>query len=163
MKLTIFSVSMADYGMYKCVAKNPRGETDGTIRLYGKFKNKKFICARAACVCMYIYNMMMKCVARRAAIIIHMHVSTLGVSRTFVCIHVCMNDGCFVDKSTAISMRSEARARLHKSRRALSQSSKLLLVRQGKLMAPLDAEKIHTLRFERGWLFCSSMHIFMML
>lgn len=29
---------MADYGMYKCVAKNPRGETDGTIRLYGKFK-----------------------------------------------------------------------------------------------------------------------------
>lgn len=37
MKLTIFSVSMADYGMYKCVAKNPRGETDGTIRLYGKY------------------------------------------------------------------------------------------------------------------------------
>lgn len=37
MKLTIFSVSLADYGMYKCVAKNPRGETDGTIRLYGKF------------------------------------------------------------------------------------------------------------------------------
>lgn len=76
MKLTIFSVSMADYGMYKvslkiqqhdcdklpsiffsieietvleinfpisifplsnqCVAKNPRGETDGTIRLYGE-------------------------------------------------------------------------------------------------------------------------------
>lgn len=54
MKLTIFSVSMADYGMYKCVAKNPRGETDGTIRLYGKFKNKKFICARAACVCIYL-------------------------------------------------------------------------------------------------------------
>lgn len=40
MKLTIFSVSMADYGMYKCVAKNPRGETDGTIRLYGKFRTK---------------------------------------------------------------------------------------------------------------------------
>lgn len=38
MKLTIFNVSMVDYGTYKCVAKNPRGETDGTIRLYGKFK-----------------------------------------------------------------------------------------------------------------------------
>lgn len=25
-----------DYGSYKCVAKNPRGETDGTIRLYSK-------------------------------------------------------------------------------------------------------------------------------
>lgn len=36
MKLTIFSVTMADYGMYKCVAKNPRGETDGTIRVYGE-------------------------------------------------------------------------------------------------------------------------------
>lgn len=30
---------MDDDGMYKCVAKNPRGETDGTIRLYGKFKS----------------------------------------------------------------------------------------------------------------------------
>lgn len=37
MKLTIFSVSMDDYGVYKCVAKNPRGETDGTIRLYGEW------------------------------------------------------------------------------------------------------------------------------
>lgn len=25
-----------DYGNYKCVAKNPRGETDGTIGLYSK-------------------------------------------------------------------------------------------------------------------------------
>jgi len=25
-----------DYGSYKCIAKNPRGETDGTIRLYSK-------------------------------------------------------------------------------------------------------------------------------
>lgn len=43
MKLTIFSVTQADYGMYKCVAKNPRGETDGTIRVYGKW---------VLCVCM---------------------------------------------------------------------------------------------------------------
>ncbi|KAI5707341.1 hypothetical protein M8J77_000462 [Diaphorina citri] len=34
MKLTIFSVTEKDFGTYKCVAKNPRGETDGTIRLY---------------------------------------------------------------------------------------------------------------------------------
>lgn len=27
-----------DYGSYKCVAKNPRGETDGTIRLYSKYR-----------------------------------------------------------------------------------------------------------------------------
>ena len=36
MKLTIFNVSEEDLGKYKCIAKNPRGETDGTIRLYGK-------------------------------------------------------------------------------------------------------------------------------
>ncbi|XP_055296835.1 lachesin-like [Sitodiplosis mosellana] len=34
MRLTISNVHKNDYGMYKCVAKNPRGETDGTIRLY---------------------------------------------------------------------------------------------------------------------------------
>uniref|UniRef100_A0A1A9V9M6 Ig-like domain-containing protein n=1 Tax=Glossina austeni TaxID=7395 RepID=A0A1A9V9M6_GLOAU len=34
MKLTIINVSSSDDGIYKCVAKNPRGETDGIIRLY---------------------------------------------------------------------------------------------------------------------------------
>ncbi|BFF93702.1 neurotrimin [Drosophila madeirensis] len=34
MKLTIINVSSGDDGIYKCVAKNPRGETDGIIRLY---------------------------------------------------------------------------------------------------------------------------------
>ncbi|KAL5280261.1 hypothetical protein ACFFRR_004309 [Megaselia abdita] len=34
MKLTIMHVTSADDGMYKCVAKNPRGDTDGTIRVY---------------------------------------------------------------------------------------------------------------------------------
>jgi hypothetical protein len=36
MKLTINNIQQSDYGTYKCVAKNPRGETDGTIRLYSK-------------------------------------------------------------------------------------------------------------------------------
>ncbi|KAF7989828.1 hypothetical protein HCN44_008502 [Aphidius gifuensis] len=34
MTLTIFELEPQDYGSYKCVAKNPRGETDGIIRLY---------------------------------------------------------------------------------------------------------------------------------
>ncbi|XP_049817079.1 neurotrimin isoform X2 [Aethina tumida] len=34
MRLTINNIHQNDYGTYKCVAKNPRGETDGTIRLY---------------------------------------------------------------------------------------------------------------------------------
>lgn len=36
MRLTILDVQRSDYGTFKCVAKNPRGETDGTIRLYCK-------------------------------------------------------------------------------------------------------------------------------
>lgn len=34
---------MDDYATYKCVAKNPRGETDGSIRVYSKFKHFHFI------------------------------------------------------------------------------------------------------------------------
>lgn len=37
MKLTIIDVGPLDMGQYKCVAKNPRGETEGTIRVYGKY------------------------------------------------------------------------------------------------------------------------------
>lgn len=37
MRLTITYVQKSDYGTYKCVSKNPRGETDGTIRLYCKY------------------------------------------------------------------------------------------------------------------------------
>lgn len=36
MKLLIRNIITEDYGTYKCVAKNPRGESDGTIRLYSK-------------------------------------------------------------------------------------------------------------------------------
>ncbi|XP_035775768.1 lachesin-like isoform X2 [Anopheles albimanus] len=34
MRLHIAEVQHSDYGVYKCIAKNPRGETDGSIRLY---------------------------------------------------------------------------------------------------------------------------------
>lgn len=37
MVLHIRSVGPADFGSYKCVAKNSLGETDGTIKLYSKF------------------------------------------------------------------------------------------------------------------------------
>lgn len=36
MRLKIRAVGPGDYGAYKCVAKNSLGETDGTIKLYGK-------------------------------------------------------------------------------------------------------------------------------
>ncbi|TMW48286.1 hypothetical protein DOY81_006632, partial [Sarcophaga bullata] len=37
MRLHITNVQKSDYGSYKCVAKNPRGEMDGTIKLYIQF------------------------------------------------------------------------------------------------------------------------------
>lgn len=37
MKLTIVDVDIADFGQYKCVAKNSLGETDGSIKLYRKY------------------------------------------------------------------------------------------------------------------------------
>lgn len=38
MTLRIRSVSAADFGSYKCVAKNSLGETDSTIKLYSKYR-----------------------------------------------------------------------------------------------------------------------------
>lgn len=35
MKLIIEDIGPKDFGTYKCVAKNPRGETEGLIKLYG--------------------------------------------------------------------------------------------------------------------------------
>lgn len=37
MILRIKSIGPADFGAYKCVAKNSLGETDSTIKLYSKF------------------------------------------------------------------------------------------------------------------------------
>lgn len=42
MRLTINNIQNTDYGTYKCVAKNPRGETDGTIRLYSEYARYSF-------------------------------------------------------------------------------------------------------------------------
>ena len=40
MILDIERLASLDFGMYKCVAKNPRGQTDGTITLYGRSTKK---------------------------------------------------------------------------------------------------------------------------
>ena len=37
MKLKIYNVSVADFGNYRCLAKNSQGETTGDIELYGNF------------------------------------------------------------------------------------------------------------------------------
>ena len=36
MKLTIKNAGEPHFGKYTCVAKNPRGQTDGSITLYGE-------------------------------------------------------------------------------------------------------------------------------
>ena len=40
MKLTIRDAGESNFGKYSCVAKNPRGQTDGSITLYGKFLSR---------------------------------------------------------------------------------------------------------------------------
>lgn len=36
MKLTIKSLSVGDFGNYRCISKNSLGETEGSIRVYGE-------------------------------------------------------------------------------------------------------------------------------
>ena len=36
MKLSISDIQPRDYGKYQCISKNSLGETEGTIKLYGK-------------------------------------------------------------------------------------------------------------------------------
>ena len=40
LKLTIRNLTAKDFTSYRCVAKNPRGETDGTIKVYREYKYK---------------------------------------------------------------------------------------------------------------------------
>ena len=37
MKLTIKSLSLGDFGNYRCISKNSLGETEGSIRVYGMY------------------------------------------------------------------------------------------------------------------------------
>lgn len=37
MKLTIKSLSLGDFGNYRCISKNSLGETEGSIRVYGTY------------------------------------------------------------------------------------------------------------------------------
>lgn len=38
MRLNVKAVSQNDFGSYRCVAKNSLGDTDGTIKLYSRFR-----------------------------------------------------------------------------------------------------------------------------
>lgn len=43
MKLTVRNLQTGDFGNYRCISKNSLGETEGSIRLYGKFKIPHYI------------------------------------------------------------------------------------------------------------------------
>lgn len=49
MKLTIRNLQTDDFGNYRCVSKNSLGETEGSIRLYGKQTGFSFRCFIPAC------------------------------------------------------------------------------------------------------------------
>ncbi|RZC32710.1 I-set domain containing protein [Asbolus verrucosus] len=36
MKLSVRNLQPGDFGNYRCISKNSLGETEGSIRLYGK-------------------------------------------------------------------------------------------------------------------------------
>ncbi|KAL1122099.1 hypothetical protein AAG570_003505 [Ranatra chinensis] len=38
MKLTVRNLTSKDFGSYRCISKNSLGETEGSIRLYGKHR-----------------------------------------------------------------------------------------------------------------------------
>lgn len=42
MKLTIKSLSLGDFGNYRCISKNSLGETEGSIRVYGTYNLNTF-------------------------------------------------------------------------------------------------------------------------
>lgn len=43
MKMTVKSLEPKDFGSYKCISKNSLGETEGSIRLYGEYLQKKSV------------------------------------------------------------------------------------------------------------------------
>lgn len=49
MRLTIKSLEAKDFGNYKCISKNSLGETEGSIRLYGKLPLLKGLLVFGAC------------------------------------------------------------------------------------------------------------------
>ena len=51
MLLQIGEVQKEDFGTYKCIAKNPRGQTDGQITLTGKFF---YLCTNHKAECQYM-------------------------------------------------------------------------------------------------------------
>lgn len=53
MKLSIKVVSQADFGSYRCIAKNSLGETDGAIKLYSKIcsENSHLLCRQETVSC----------------------------------------------------------------------------------------------------------------
>ncbi|PSN53844.1 hypothetical protein C0J52_09965 [Blattella germanica] len=61
MKLTITNIQERDYGTYKCVAKNPRGETDGTIRLYSECFTPLLIVNKAELFVCYAVSLQQSC------------------------------------------------------------------------------------------------------
>lgn len=44
MKLLVNSIDQDDLGTYKCVSKNSLGDTDGNIKVYGKFVQHDYSC-----------------------------------------------------------------------------------------------------------------------
>lgn len=60
MKLTIVDVDVADFGTYKCVAKNSLGETDGSIKLYRKYSIIPLKCTFSAVITLIFNYKMLK-------------------------------------------------------------------------------------------------------
>ena len=40
MNLTVRSLALHDYGVYKCISKNSLGSAESTVRIYGEYQNQ---------------------------------------------------------------------------------------------------------------------------
>lgn len=55
MKLTISSVSSSDFGSYKCVSRNSLGDTDGSIKVYRKYRYvRAFLSTKIFVIYLYV-------------------------------------------------------------------------------------------------------------